>query len=887
MADKKKLLLIDGHSVAFRAFYGLHSQIERMKNRNGLHTNALYGFHNMLEVVVNKEQPTHALVAFDAGKTTFRHAYFDDYKGGRSKMPSEFSEQIPFLKDLLSGFGLKSYELENYEADDIIGTLARQAEAEGYDVVVLTGDRDLTQLATDAVRIDITKKGVSDLKEHTKASIKEELGIDPIRIIDMKGLAGDASDNIPGVTKIGEKTALKLLHEYGTLEELYDQVEGMKKSKRKENLIAEKETAFLSKKLATIDVEAPITVKLDELHYHGRDMEKLIAFYKEMDFKSHLEKLDTADYMDQLAEEVEEVEYTFVEHIEQEQFTHGMALYIEMLDDNYHKAGIVSVAWGNEDRLYVTDPETAFASSAFKSWIEDEGKEKYVYDAKRTYVALSKRECELKGVAFDIMLASYLLTAEDSSSGDVVDVASKHHYEGITPDEVVYGKGKKISVPEDRALMYDHMARKVMAITKLSAKMDAELKENEQESLLKEMELPLAIVLAEMEIQGITADAERLEVMKEEFRQTLEGIEERIYKEAGETFNINSPKQLGVILFEKMGYPVIKKTKTGYSTAQDVLEKLRDQAPIVEFILKYRQVAKIQSTYIEGLLKVIDSETSKIHTRYLQTVARTGRLSSVDPNLQNIPIRLEEGRKIRQAFVPRKEGWKIFASDYSQIELRILAHISADEHLIRAFMDDEDIHTTTAMRVFDIADAGDVTADMRREAKAVNFGIVYGISDYGLSQNLNISRKEAKDYIDTYFDRFPGVKQFIDDVIREAKEKGYVETLFHRRRYLPDINSRNFNLRSFAERTAMNTPIQGSAADILKMAMIEMDRRIKAEGLQATMLLQVHDELIFEVPEEEVSKIEALVKEVMEQTVELAVPLKVESSFGNSWYEAK
>lgn len=399
--------------------------------------------------------------------------------------------------------------------------------------------------------------------------------------------------------------------------------------------------------------------------------------------------------------------------------------------------------------------------------------------------------------------------------------------------------------------------------------------------------MPLAIVLADMEIQGITADAERLERMKEEFGKTLESIEERIYEEAGETFNINSPKQLGVILFEKMGYPVIKKTKTGYSTAQDVLEKLKDQAPIVEHILQYRQIAKIQSTYIEGLLKVIDPQTSKIHTRYLQTVARTGRLSSVDPNLQNIPVRLEEGRKIRQAFVPREKDWKIFASDYSQIELRILAHISEDDHLIKAFLDDEDIHTTTAMRVFDIDDPEKITSDMRREAKAVNFGIVYGISDYGLSQNLNITRKEAKDYIDTYFDRFPGVKGFIDTVIREAKENGFVETLFHRRRYLPDINSRNFNLRSFAERTAMNTPIQGSAADILKMAMIEMAKRMKEENLEATMLLQVHDELIFEVPEHEMDKLEALVKEVMEKTVELSVPLKVESSAGDNWYQAK
>ncbi|WP_343756122.1 DNA polymerase I [Alkalibacterium iburiense] len=887
LTNKKKLLLIDGHSVAFRAFYGLHSQLERMKNRNGLHTNALYGFHNMLEVIVTKEQPSHALVAFDAGKTTFRHKYFEEYKGGRSKMPSEFSEQIPFMKDLLKGFGLKSYELPNYEADDIIGTLAKEAEKKGFEVVILTGDRDLTQLASDSVRIDITKKGVSDLEEYTKQSIMNDMGITPEQIIDMKGLAGDSSDNIPGVTNIGEKTALKLLHEYGSVENLYENIDKMKKSKRKEYLLDEKETAFLSKQLATIDVEAPITIEIHDLEYNGRNMEELISFYKEMDFNSHLQKLDTSEYMEQLAEDLTEVEYAFVEEIDSSLFSNGMSLYIEMLSENYHHSDIVAIAWGNQEKVYVANPQTVFESSAFKEWAEDETLLKQMYDAKRTYVALNNKNITLKGVSFDIMLASYLLTAEDSSSGDVADVAQKHHYDGVTPDEVVYGKGKKIKVPEDLTLMYDHLARKVIAINHLSEQMDKELKENDQESLLKEMELPLAMILAEMEIQGITADAERLTQMKGEFKEILESIEEKIFEEAGETFNINSPKQLGVILFEKMGYPVIKKTKTGYSTAQDVLEKLRDQAPIVEYILEYRTISKIQSTYIEGLLKVIDKQSSKIHTRYLQTVARTGRLSSVDPNLQNIPIRLEEGRKIRQAFVAREKGWKIFASDYSQIELRILAHISKDETLIKAFKDNEDIHTTTALQVFDLKDVSEVTPNMRRDAKAVNFGIVYGISDYGLSQNLNITRKEAKEYIDTYFERFPGVKEFIDTVIREAKDKGYVETLFHRRRYLPDINSRNFNLRSFAERTAMNTPIQGSAADILKMAMIEMDKRIKERGLQATMLLQVHDELIFEAPESEIEELETLVKEVMEQTVELSVPLKVESSYGDSWYEAK
>lgn len=885
MTKDKKLLLIDGHSVAFRAFFGLHSQIESMKNKNGLHTNALYGFHNMLEKVVETENPTHALVAFDAGKTTFRHEYFEEYKGGRDSMPGEFSEQIPYLKDLIQGFGIETYELENYEADDIIGTLAKEAEAKGINVVIITGDRDLTQLASPSTRVDITKKGVSDLKEYTPESIKEEMGITPEQVVDMKGLAGDNSDNIPGVTRIGDKTALKLLKEYNTVEELYENIDGMKKSKRKENLINEKETALLSKKLATIDRDSPITISVDTLEYDGKNVEELIAFYKEMNFNSHLEKLDTSAYMDSVEEDMEKVDYTFVKTVTSDMFRDNMAIYAEMLDDNYHYADIELISWGNDEKIYVAAPETLTESDEFKNWAKDETKSKTVFDSKGLFVSLYHRGVELNQIDFDVSLASYLLTAEDTSSADVADVAEKHGYTNVLADQFVYGKGKKKGLPEDLEKMNEHLASKVKAIYSLKSKLQDELAENEQGKLLMEMELPLARVLAEMEIAGITVDVDRIKQMKDEFEEQLNTIEKRIYEEAGEEFNINSPKQLGKILFEKLEYPVIRKTKTGYSTAQDVLEKLRSQAPIADYILTYRTISKIQSTYVEGLLKVIEENTDKVHTRYLQTVARTGRLSSVDPNLQNIPVRIEEGRKIRQAFIPNKKGWKIFGADYSQIELRILAHISEDEELIRTFKNDEDVHTTTAMKVFDIDDASEVTADMRREAKAVNFGIVYGISDYGLSQSLDISRKEAKEYIDTYFDRFPGVKDYIDSIIREGKDKEYVETLFNRRRYLPEINSRNFNRRSFAERTAMNTPIQGSAADILKMAMIEMSKRLEEEGFEARMLLQVHDELIFEVSEEELPKLKELVGEVMENTVKLSIPLKVDYGSGDSWYE--
>src|SRR5690625_83472 len=836
---------------------------------------------------MNKGPPTHALVAFDAGSTTFRHDFFEDYKGGRDSMPGELSEQMPYLKELLDAYGLKYYELPDYEADDIIGTLANDAASNGYEVVILSGDKDLTQLATEDIRVDITVKGVTNIEEYTPKSVKELMGVRPDQVVDYLGLSGDPSANIPGVTGVGDKTAIKLLEQYDTMENLYEHIDEMNKSKRKENLINEKETAFLSKKLAQIDTDAPIEITANELDYPGKDIEKLITFYKEMDFSSHLQKLDTDAYMESLGErpEEKEIQYEVVEEITSEMFADQTVIYLEMLEENYHKADIEAVAWGDDEKVYVTTIDQALESEAFKNYIEDETKHKITYDLKAYYVALKRRALELKSVDFDVVLASYLLTSEDSSSGDVADITEKHGYSSVLPDEAVYGKGVKRGIPEDKEKMAKHVASKVDGLFTIRENISKELIENEQEELLYDIEMPLAYILGDMEIDGIKVDAEQIEKLQTEFAEILTNIEQTIYELAGEEFNINSPKQLSEILFVKMGYTPIRKTKTGFSTAQDVLEKLQAEAPIVEHILKYRQIAKIQSTYVDGLLKVIDPETGLVHTRYQQTVSRTGRFSSLDPNLQNIPIRLEEGRKVRQAFVPREENWKLFSADYSQIELRILAHISKDEHLIETFKNNEDVHTTTAVRVFGLDSADEVTPNMRRDAKAVNFGIVYGISDYGLSQNLNISRAEAREYIDTYFERFPGVKDYIDNIIREAKDQGYVETIFHRRRYLPDINSRNFNLRSFAERTAMNTPIQGSAADIIKVAMIQVAERLEEENLEANMLLQVHDELVFEAPESEIPALKKLVEETMESAIELEIPLKVESDSGDTWYD--
>ena len=877
-----KLLLVDGNSVAFRAFFALHNSLERFKNNNGLHTNAVYAFHNMFENVMAKEQPTHVLVAFDAGKTTFRNEWYDDYKGGRAKTPSEFKEQMPYIRELITALGIKHYELDNYEADDIIGTLAKRADKELFDVVILTGDRDLTQLATKDVTVDITVKGVSDIESYTPEHIAEKYnGLTPLQIIDMKGLAGDASDNIPGVTKIGEKTAIKLLKEYGSVEGIYEHIDAMKKSKMKENLINDREVALLSKKLATINVDSPVDIEIDALEYTGKDLDKLVPFYKEMNFKTFLEKLNLGED----AEDLDDILFEVVAEATPAMFTDEMSLYVEMLGDNYHIEDIVGVAWGTKKKIYLTNNDNIFENEAFQAWLFDPAKKKKVYDAKRTEVALSRYIGRPQGLCYDVLLAAYLLDTNDHSN-DIAGVAEHYGYTDIQSDDVVYGRGAKKGLPEDEESFFAHLARKIKAIEWLTDKLQEELELKGQAALFDEMEFPLSGILAAMEITGIRVDALRLNQMKGEFAARLQEIEQKIYGQAGEEFNLNSPKQLGVILFEKMGLPVIKRTKTGYSTAVDVLDQLKEQAPIVEDILTYRQISKIQSTYVEGLLKMIQAD-GKIHTRYVQTLTQTGRLSSVDPNLQNIPIRLEEGRKIREAFVPRKEDWVIYASDYSQIELRVLAHISDDEHLKAAFLEGQDIHSSTAMRVFGIEKAEDVTPNMRRQAKAVNFGIVYGISDYGLSQNLGITRKAAQQYIDTYFERYPGVKKYMETVVREARDKGYVETLYQRRRYLPDINSRNFNLRSFAERTAINSPIQGSAADILKIAMIELDRRMQEEQLEAVMLLQVHDELVFEVPESELTKLDQLVKEVMENAVSLNVPLVTDSSWGKSWYEAK
>ncbi|MDQ0157263.1 DNA polymerase-1 [Robertmurraya andreesenii] len=873
----KKLVLIDGNSIAYRAFFAL----PLLNNDKGVHTNAVYGFTMMLMKILEDEKPTHIMVAFDAGKTTFRHKTYSEYKGGRQKTPPELSEQFPFIRELLDAYGIARYELENYEADDIIGTLSLKAEQDGFEVKVISGDKDLTQLSSEKTTVAITRKGITDIEEYTPEHIKEKYGLTPEQIIDMKGLMGDASDNIPGIPGVGEKTAIKLLKEFQTVDHLIASVDQVTGNKLREKIEEFKDQALMSKELATILRSAPVEVQLDQFEYEDFDKEKVVKLFKELGFNSLLDKLgDEVEETLALAE----IEYTTITEVTDRIFADESAFYVEILEDNYHYAPILGFALVNHEGNFFISTETAIQSEAFKKWAEDGNKKKWVYDAKRSEVALRHHGIHLKGVEFDLLIASYLLNPSETIE-DIASIAKTYGHGNVESNDAFYGKGAKRSIPDESKLS-EHLVRKALTVFELKQSLEDKLKENEQFELFYELEMPLSLILADMESTGIKVDLDRLRTMGQDFNNQLVEIEKRVFALAGEAFNINSPKQLGIILFEKLNLPAIKKTKTGYSTSADVLEKLADDHEIIKEILHYRQLGKLQSTYIEGLLKVVNPENDKVHTRYNQALTQTGRLSSTDPNLQNIPIRLEEGRKIRQAFIPSEEDWVIFAADYSQIELRVLAHIAGDKKLIEAFKEGMDIHTKTAMEVFHVS-KDEVTANMRRHAKAVNFGIVYGISDYGLSQSLNITRKEAGTFIDKYLQSYPGVKDYMEDIVKDAKQKGYVSTLLHRRRYLPEITSRNFNLRSFAERTAMNTPIQGSAADIIKKAMIDMVDRLDKEGLKTRLLLQVHDELIFEAPKNEIEKLKEIVPEVMENAIELKVPLKVDYAYGPTWFDAK
>lgn len=875
---KNKLVMIDGNSIAYRAFFAL----PLLNNDKGVYTNAVYGFTTMLLKIIEEEKPTHLVVAFDAGKTTFRHETFQEYKGGRQKTPPELSEQFPLIRELLDAFQIKRYEKENYEADDIIGTLAKKASEKEWEVKVFSGDKDLLQLVSPKVTVALTRKGISNVDTYDEAVVNEKYGLTPKQIIDMKGLMGDPSDNIPGVPGVGEKTAIKLLKEFGSVEKVLESIESISGKKLKEKLVENRQQALMSKELATIFCEAPVDLSLEDLTFREYEEKKVVSLFKDLEFQSLLQRFSTDEVENE--ETIEKLEFTIVEEINAEILGTDSAIVIEVLDENYHQADIHGIAIVNEHGRYFIPTELALSSDVFKTWAKDKDAKKAIFDAKKAVVALGWKGVILEGINFDLFLASYIIDPS-ASSHEVADIANRKGKRIVANDETIYGKGAKRSVPSVEVLA-EHLVNKANTVYTLRQEIVEELTKNQQKELYYELEMPLSIILGKMEMDGVKVDVEQLKNMGEDLNTQLKKLEQEIHALAGLQFNINSPKQLGEVLFEKLNLPVIKKTKTGASTSADVLEKLADKHEIIPSILHYRQLGKLNSTYIEGLLKVVHKDSHKIHTMFNQALTQTGRLSSTEPNLQNIPIRLEEGRKIRKAFVPSKPNWIMYAADYSQIELRVLAHIANDSNLIEAFNKGLDIHTKTAMDVFHVNQT-EVTDLMRRSAKAVNFGIVYGISDYGLSQSLGITRKEAGNFIERYLDSFPGVKDYMENIVQEARENGYVTTLLHRRRFLPEITSRNFNLRSFAERTAMNTPIQGTAADIIKKAMVDITERIENEGMEAKLLLQVHDELIFEAPKEELEKLKEIVPEVMEGAIELKVPLKVDYAFGDSWYDAK
>ncbi len=894
----KKLLLIDGNSLVFRGFYALYTSLERFTNKEGVHTSAIYTFHRMLENILKEEQPTHVLVAFDHGKATYRHQIYEDYKAGRDKTPDALKEQFPYVKELLDILGIIYESHPDYEADDILGSYAIKAQNEGYQVTILTGDKDLLQVIRPNITVALTVKGVSEMKYYTEEIIQEEYQLTPKQLIDMKALAGDKSDHIPGVRKIGEKTALKLLHKYHSLQGIYDHIDQFPKTKQKENLLLDKEQAFLSQHLATINTKAKLMHALDELAYQLTHIntEALYQFYQTLNFDSFLtdnnlflSQKDIKHLSPQLPDYQSLTEHQFKELTQEHcaflyDETKTYYLHIEWFGTSYHHGQPLMLIVGTEDEyLYSLDLSWTEATW-FLNWLGDSRFKKIVYDKKAYLVLLNHYQATLDHVVFDISLGFYL-TDLDINARTLPEVIRHYLPHAIDTDETIYGKGKKYHIPA-LDIIKDHGLKKYMGLIFVYPRIVKTLKQQQQWDLLTEIELPVADVLAQMELEGICVDHDWFNELKDILTQKLSTLEEHIYQYVQEPFNINSPQQLGHVLFEELNLPVIKKTKTGYSTSVDVLEQLQQEHPIIDLILEYRQLMKLQSTYVEGMLKVIQDD-GKIHTRYLQNLTQTGRLSSVDPNLQNIPIRTEEGRLIRKAFIPSHKDWVLVAADYSQIELRILAHISQDPHLIQAFLDDEDIHTSTAQRLFLTSKQQQVTPELRRQAKAVNFGIVYGISDYGLSQNIHVPRYQAQEIIDTYFDQYPKVKTYMNDMIAQAKKEGYVTTLYHRRRYIPDIHAKNYNTRSFAERTAINTPIQGTAADILKIAMVALQKKLKEVQSEAKLLLQVHDELILECPKEEAVTLMPIVKQVMEEAAQLSVPLKVDISSGTSWYDVK
>lgn len=870
--NKEKLLLLDGNSLSYRCFYALN--VKNFTSHDGISTNAVYGLKRILDSIIKDLKPTKILVAFDASNRTFRTEIYNDYKGSRLKTPSELSEQFPYIHEMLNLMGLASYELVEYEADDIIGTMAKIANEKGMEVAIVTGDRDLTQLVSDQTKVYITQKGFSNYETYTPEYLQEKLGITPKQVIDLKALTGDNSDNYPGVQGVGEKTALKLLGKFHNLEELYEHVSELKPSKMKENLIRDENQARQAKVLATIKTDTPVEITLEDTKIKPSDKEKLNAFFEKLDMKSFVVEDKNKGAIEK---NIPSYQVITKENIfEIEKLTCPL-IYFETFNSNYHETEIKAFIIAERDKIFVGKNTMLLTNELLSNFDQI-----LTFDGKKTFLLANKYKLKLPKISYDLMISSYLDDSGHSNESLAMTIDDYFDHFIVT-DEQIYGKGVRTVLPQDDEILYGHLAKKAEGYFLSKDIVDTHLRMHKQEDLLNQIELPLSMVLAKMELVGIKLNKSELKEMGKEFDRSIEDLQSKIFTEVGQEFNLNSPKQLSDILFGVMKLPPSKKTKTGFSTSVEVLEELRSKSEVVDWILDYRQLSKLKSTYVDGLQK-FDFGNGIIHTRFLQTMTSTGRLSSVDPNLQNIPAR-GMGKIIRKAFTARETGWQLFSSDYSQIELRVLAHISGDENMIKAFEEDRDIHQATAEKIYHLEPGSEITSDMRRVAKATNFGIVYGISDYGLAKNIGVSRKEAALFIEAYFEQYPKVKVFMENAIKSAREQGYVETLSHRRRYLPDIHAKNFNLRHFAERTAMNTPIQGSAADIIKIAMVSIENYLEDQQMDTKMILQVHDELTFEVAPGEEETIKTLIPKMMDSAFKLKVPLKVESHFGDTWFD--
>ena len=877
-----KIILLDGNSLSYRAFYAMPA----LKNKKGLYTNSVYGFTLMLERILEDTKPKYALVAFDKGKETFRHKSYEAYKGTRDKTPTELVEQFGYVRELIESYGIKYEEHLDYEADDIIGSYAKIAEKAGLEVIIVSGDKDLTQLASDNITVYYTKRGVTEIDYYTPKFINEKYGLTPQQIIDMKGLMGDKSDNIPGIPGVGEKTAIKLLTEYETVENVLENIDNISGKKLKERLTEGKEDAILSKKLATIFTDVPVDNKIEDLTFK-EDREKKKELFEKLEFVSFLRKLSqensAADESETETEEEKikkDIEIQIADKDTKLDFKNS-SLHIECYTEDYQNSDVLGVSVYVGDTAYIFSEENFFDNKYAIEYLQSQ-EEKTVYDIKKIIYIAKKNNKKINGDVFDIKIANYLIDV--TSKSEIDKIVFNYLGEIISSNEEIYGKGAKRSLPTQEVLN-SYIAKIAASILEVKPLMIKSLEEENMLDLYKNIEIKVARVLANMEFEGIHVSKKALDEMSHEFDERIKVLEGSIYTLAGSEFNIASPKQLGVVLFEDLGLPVVKKTKTGYSTAVEVLEQLQYKHDIIPLIMEYRTLTKLNSTYAKGLVKDITRE-GKIHTRYEQTLTQTGRLSSVNPNLQNIPTRIEEGKKIRKAFIPASNDRVILSIDYSQIELRVLAHIAQDKGMIDAFKHDVDIHTKTASDVNGVP-LDEVTPTMRREAKAVNFGIVYGISDFGLSNNLGITRKRAKEFIEKYLETFKGVDKYMTDIVEFAKEHGYVETLYNRRRSLPEINAKNKIIANLNARIAMNTPIQGTAADIIKVAMISAYNYIEESKVDAKLLLQVHDELIFDVSKDILEEFTDKMVTIMEEAANLDVKLKAEASSGPSWYEAK